>query len=58
MRKSTLIEILLEICPDLSVDGNYSVFFPDFLKFLRPLEKNILKKVPLGAQYFVKATLK
>ena len=58
IRKSSLIKILLELCPDFSINGEYSVFFPDFLKFFRPLERTLFKKLPLGAQYFVKATLK
>jgi SAM-dependent methyltransferase len=34
------------------ISHHYRVFFPAFLRHLRPLE-NQLRKVPLGAQYFV-----
>lgn len=36
------------------IDLVYRIFFPKALSFLRPLEKN-LKKLPLGAQYYVYA---
>lgn len=34
------------------LDCQYTLFFPAFLKFLRPLEK-FLKFVPMGGQYFI-----
>jgi SAM-dependent methyltransferase len=37
-----------------NIELAYRIFFPNALSFLRPLEKR-LKKIPLGAQYYVYA---
>ena len=56
IRKSTLVKLLRSIEPDLKILSRYTVFFPSFLKFLRPFEIRYLGGCPIGAQFFVKAT--
>lgn len=38
----------------INTEAVYRIFFPGFLSFARPLEK-FMRKMPLGAQYFVVA---
>ena len=56
IRKSQLIKLLKSIEPSLKIYSRYTVFFPSFLKFLRPFETRYLGNCPIGAQFFVKAT--
>ena len=56
IRKSKLVKLLRSIEPDLKIFSRYTVFFPSFLKFLRPLEFSYLGGCPIGAQFLIKAT--
>ena len=55
IRKSKLIAKLTTIESRLEIKSGYSVFFPDILNWCRPLERGILKNIPLGAQFYIQA---
>lgn len=48
---------LMESAGLIIPEKNYTLFFPAGLSFLRPLE-NLLKKIPMGGQYYVKGIKK
>lgn len=56
LRRSQLYKMLRNSFNALAIESGYTVFFPDFLSKLRFLERHLLKRVPIGAQYYVVAT--
>jgi len=57
MRRAELRKLVGSSSSDVELRSGYTLFFPGFLKSLRPLEDK-LQWLPLGGQYFVLATRK
>jgi len=57
MRRAELRKLVGSCSSDVELRSGYTLFFPGFLKSLRPLEDK-LQWLPLGGQYFVLATRK
>ena len=55
LRRSYLKKLLQNSRVELSLNSGYTLFFPEFLALLRPIEQ-LMRSFPLGGQYFVLAT--
>jgi len=55
LRRSYLKKLLQNSRLELSLNSGYTLFFPEFLALLRPMEQ-LMRSFPLGGQYFVLAT--